>query len=319
MRTLAPIVLFVYKRPEHTLKVLRALQKNRLADRSELFIYSDGAPGDASDELIKAIGDVRLVIRQEQWCGKLHIIESPVNKGLADSIVDGVTEVVNKYGRIIVLEDDLVTSPGFLEYMNDALVLYKNEPPVMHISAYMPRTTGYNRLPRTFFLKYMSCWGWGTWKRAWDMAIWDEKYLYKRINLQKLWGQFNMGDPVQDYQKQLECNMSSEIRTWAIKWYASIFLEDGLSLFPKKSLIANIGLDASGEHCTVREDILETDLAEHIEVSRENIKELKKGRRYLKSYLKYGADSSWLRIVQHKAGLVKHKIAVALNLTEKDI
>ena len=124
---LAPIILFVYNRPWHTEQTLRALMANELAAKSELYIYADGPKPNATDEQLQKIHEVRQLIRQEQWCDKVHIVESEKNKGLADSIIGGVTEIVNKYGKIIVLEDDIVPTTGFLQYMNDALEMYKDD------------------------------------------------------------------------------------------------------------------------------------------------------------------------------------------------
>ena len=134
---LAPIVLFVYNRPWHTEQTLNALMQNELADQSVLYIYADGPKENATEEQLKKIEEVRHVIRTKKWCKEVHIIESEKNKGLADSIINGVTEIVNKYGKVIVLEDDIVTSKGFLKYMNEALELYKEEDKVYHISGYM--------------------------------------------------------------------------------------------------------------------------------------------------------------------------------------
>ena len=123
---LAPIILFVYNRPWHTEQTLRALMANELAVESELYIYADGPKPNATDEQLQKIREVRQLIRQEQWCGKVHVVESEKNKGLANSVINGVSEIVNKYGRIIVLEDDLKTSPTFLTYMNQALEYYES-------------------------------------------------------------------------------------------------------------------------------------------------------------------------------------------------
>lgn len=244
----APIVLFVYNRPYHTEQTLMALQQNDLASESELFIFADGPKVDATVEQIEKIDEVRKVIQKKQWCGKVHIIESEVNKGLADSIVGGVTEIVNRYGKIIVLEDDVVVQKGFLRYMNDALNIYDEEERVMHISAYMyPHSC--KKLPETFFynLPYPGG-GWATWKRAWKYFNNDANYLYKYFNENNLWEGFNTAGS--DYlQYQLEANIRGELKTWFIKWHASILMQNGLTLYPYKSLTHNIGFDASGVHC----------------------------------------------------------------------
>ncbi|MCO6496349.1 MAG: glycosyltransferase [Chitinophagaceae bacterium] len=245
MAYIAPIVLFVYNRPWHTEQTLNALKTNDLADQSVLYIYADGPKKDATPEQLEKIKEVRNLIRKESWCKEVHIIESESNKGLADSIVAGVTEVVNRHGKIIVLEDDIVTSRGFLKYMNDALELYENEEKVMHISGYMyPHS---ENLPATFFFNVPLCWGWATWKRAWDFYNNDSLSLYKQIEEHDRWQEFNrFGGDYLGYQ--LKANLAGLLNTWFIKWHATTFLMDGLTLYPGKSLVQNIGFDNTGSH-----------------------------------------------------------------------
>jgi acetyltransferase-like isoleucine patch superfamily enzyme len=244
-----PIVLFVYNRPAHTRQVLEALALNDLADKSVLYIYSDGPKHMALQEDIEKVKKVRKVIRSRRWCGEVQIIESAHNLGLADSIINGVTEVVNKYGRIIVLEDDIVTSSGFLTYMNDALAVYADESGVMHVSAYLHPIKVVTK-DSTLFLKSLSCWGWGTWKRAWDFYDHNIEghlnYFGRNTEAMK---SFNL-DGHAPFFKQLQDNHSRKIYTWAVRWYASWLRQEGLSLFPCKTLVKNIGFDGSGMHCS---------------------------------------------------------------------
>ena len=137
MNALAPIIVFCYNRPDHLEQTLESLSCNELADQSILYIYCDGPKSDASDEMRQKIADVRLVARKRQWCKEVHVVEREENVGLMNNIVGAVTEIVNQYGRVIVLEDDMLTSPGTLRYFNDALELYKDEDKVMHIVSYM--------------------------------------------------------------------------------------------------------------------------------------------------------------------------------------
>lgn len=244
---LAPIVLFVYNRPWHTEKTLLALSNNELADKSILYIYSDGPKNDREDQIERII-DVRKLIRARKWCNQVNIIEFNHNKGLADSIIDGVTEVINKYGKIIVLEDDVITSSGFLKYMNDALNIYKLEEKVMHISGFMyPHKN--KKLPETFFypLPYPGG-GWATWERAWKYFNNDHNFLKGYFDKYNLWQKFNTAGG-RYLQKQLELNCDGTLKTWFVKWHASLLLRDGLTLFPNKSLIINTGFDGSGENC----------------------------------------------------------------------
>ncbi len=168
-------------------------------------------------------------------------------KGLADSIVGGVTEVINKHNRVIVLEDDIITSPGFLEYMNDALDFYEQEEKVMHISGYMyPHT---EKLPETFFFNVpYPGGGWATWQRAWKYYISDTQNLYNYFNTARGWWRFNKfgGDFL---QRQLVRNLTGELKSWFIKWHATLLIRGGFTLYPGTSLTNNIGFDDSGSNC----------------------------------------------------------------------
>jgi hypothetical protein len=244
---LAPIVLFCYNRPWHTQQTLDALSLNDLAAASDLIVYCDGPKINSDRTTLDAIEETRKVIKLEKRFHSLTIIESDKNKGLADSIIEGVTEIVNKHGKIIVLEDDIVTSPGFLQYMNDALNVYENEEKVMHISGYMFPVK--NNLPETFFIRPTTCWGWGTWKRAWECFEKEVDKQIDKITNAKLWNKFTLNESYPSYKSQLYLNQKGEINTWAIFWQTTVFLKEGYSLHPYPSLVQNIGLDGSGIHC----------------------------------------------------------------------
>lgn len=243
---LAPIVLFVYNRPWHTQQTIEALQKNDLAKGSELFIYCDAAKNGAAKQ---SVDQVRSYINSIDGFKKITIIEREKNWGLANSIIDGVTKVVNQYGNVIVLEDDLVTSSYFLTFMNEALDFYQNEEKVWHISGYKPPIEVYT--DQHFFLKPTSCWGWATWGNRWQFFRKDSDYFISKFtSLNK--NQFNINNSF-DYYSHIALNHSKKMNTWAIFWYASVFFNDGLSLHPYTSLVKNIGHDNSGIHCDVSE------------------------------------------------------------------
>jgi len=296
---LAPIVLFVYNRPQHTLKTLEALMQNELAEKSELFIYCDGPKPNAKKEDLDKIDAVHTIILKKQWCKKVHITKAEVNKGLANSIVAGVTEIVNRYGKIIVLEDDIVTSKGFLRYMNEALNLYENEPKIMHIGSYLPYTNSYRKLPETFLSRFMSCWGWATWKTSWNKANWNESELYEQIKDPKVRNEFNL-EGVLNFHEQLENNIDGSINTWAIKWFASIFLCNGLCLYPSHSFTKNIGFDGTGENCDLLDIKERKGGRDFIKVTKIKIEESSLGKRYLKRYYIYGNDSGFEKRFKQK-------------------
>ena len=240
---LAPIVLFVYNRPWHTKQTVKALQKNELANKSELFIYSDAPKNKEVEEKVK---EVRKYIKEIDGFKKVIIIERKKNWGLANSIIDGVTKILNEYEKIIVLEDDLVTSPYFLKFMNDALEFYQDKEKVMHISGYVYPIDNQS-LDDTYFIKPTSCWSWATWSRAWKYFKKDVNYYIKVFD-KKMIKDFNLNNSY-DYFEQIVANKKSKLNTWAIFWYASVYLNNGLSLHPRESFVQNIGHDGEGVHC----------------------------------------------------------------------
>ncbi len=275
---LAPIVIFVYNRPTHTRQTLEALAKNDLAEQSQLFIYADGPKKDCDGEMRSRILETREIVRAKNWCREVNIVEAKENKGLAVSIVSGITEIVNRFGKVIVLEDDIVTSTGFLKFMNLGLEYYENEDKVMDISGYSFPVKNYD-LPDIFFLQMASSWGWATWSRAWKYFTDDTKSLYDRLIAENKMDSFlKIGH--ENYKTQLMENLSGKIHTWAIKWQASITLQCGLSLQPGKSLVNNIGFDGSGTHYKTNDETFSnSDLSGNIKMIRipsENIKRTKK-------------------------------------------
>ena len=241
----APVALFVYARPEHTRKTVEALQMNELAAETDLMVFSDAARTDDKEGAV-AVDAVREYVAGITGFNSLTVHHRSENYGLAKSIISGVTEVVEQFGRVIVLEDDIVTSPGFLRFMNDALERYQDESKVWHISGwnYPISPAG---LPEAFFYRVMHCWGWATWAEKWSgfdknperlMREWDSGMI-SRFNL----------DGAADSWGQVTANASGQLNTWAVFWYAAIFEQDGLCLQPTVSFVRNIGFDGSGENC----------------------------------------------------------------------
>ncbi|WP_339813385.1 DapH/DapD/GlmU-related protein [uncultured Imperialibacter sp.] len=310
----APIVLFAYNRPWHTEQTLEALSKNELALESKLFIYADGPKENISIEDLSKIEQTRRILNKKKWCKEVYIKESDTNKGLADSIVAGVTEVVNKYGKVIVLEDDIVTSAGFLKYMNDALRLYEKDKDVMHISGYMyPHD---ETLPETFFFNVPLCWGWGTWKRAWVNFNGNSAYLWKEIALKRGWDSFNKvgGDYL---QKQLAGNITGTMKTWFIKWHASLYLLDGMSLYPNRSLVQNIGFDRTGEHKESNNFAYKVELSNGVRVDRISLKEDEKAKEIILTFYKntyYSSKPSQARYISWFNKLIPYRKRIKIIL-----
>lgn len=239
---LAPIALFAYNRPEHLRQVSDALARNPQAHRSRLFVFSDAPKGSASEE---RVAQVRMVARQLSGFGQVEIVEQPENRGIARSIIDGVTYLTAEFGRVIVLEDDLLPSLTFLRFMNEALELYKDDDPVASVHAYAYPVP--EQLPETFFLRGADCWGWGTWKRAWRHFESDGVQLLKEIEARGLTRTFDF-DGSYPYTRMLRDQIAGKNDSWAIRWHASAFLQNRLTLFPNSSQIQNLGADGSGIH-----------------------------------------------------------------------
>ena len=239
----APIILFTYNRPAHTRRALESLRRNALAAESELFVYSDAARDEADRE---AVAEVRRIIHDARGFKAVHIVERDENQGLARNIIDGVTRVTDQYGRVIVLEDDLVVAPHFLRFMNDALETYKDEPQVGHIQAC--DFTDDPSLPDTFLIKFTGSWGWGTWKRAWQHFNPDGKALLAELERRGLTREFDFGGKY-GFTRMLRRQTEGKNNSWAIRWNASLFLKDILSLNTGRSLVQNTGFDGSGTNC----------------------------------------------------------------------
>lgn len=245
---LAPVVLFIYNRPWHTRQTLEALLANELSESTRLLIYCDGPKQNATEEQLAKISDVREVVREKKWCGEVTVVESGINRGLAGSVIHGVTEVIEKYGKIIVLEDDLVTSRGFLKYMNEALNLYVAEEKVGCIHAWNYFFNTVQSDETTFFLKGGDCWGWATWKRAWRDFNPDGNALLKQIEANNLQFEFDRKG-THGFTSMLNDQINGVNDSWAIRWHASLFLKNKFCLHPVKAVVKNIGLDNSGVHC----------------------------------------------------------------------
>lgn len=249
----APVVLFVYDRLDHARQTIEALQKNFLALESRLIIFTDAAKNNVQAGAVRA---VRQYLYTIEGFKSVTVIEREENFGLARSIVDGVTSIISEYGRVIVLEDDLVTSPFFLQYMNDGLRQYEKDKNVASIHAYVYPIAG---LPETFFMRGADCWGWATWCDRWAMYEPDGVALLSELKRRGLTTQFDLNGAY-PFTQMLSDQISGRNNSWAIRWHASVFLKNKFTLYPGKSLVLNIGNDGSGENCGVT-DKFSSDLA----------------------------------------------------------
>lgn len=243
---LAPIVLFVYKRPIHTQKTIETLAKNTLAKESELYVFSEKAK---LPSLESEVNEVRKYIKTITGFKSVTIIERPEFMGLAKSVITGITSVFEKHDKVIILEDDIITSPYFLEYMNEGLNKYEFDNTIYSVTGYSfpPKLFKiYNEYSNDVFVLPRACsWGWGTWKNRWQKADWEVKdftEFRKNIELQKKYDQTGG-----DKSRMLIRQMNGEIDSWAIRWDYTHFKNNAYCVYPINSLISNIGLDG-GTH-----------------------------------------------------------------------
>jgi hypothetical protein len=250
-----PVALFAWRRPDHLRRVLESLEANPEAMETDVIAYCD-AP--AKPEHQDGCKQVRAMLRESWGFRSLRVVERELNLGLAGNIVSGVTETVQAHGRAIVLEDDLVVSPAFLGWMGRAMDLYADAPEVASVHGYwypVPQT-----VPDSFFLRGADCWGWGVWERSWRVFRPDGAALLAEIERRGLEWSFD-GDGSFPYVPMLRGQIEGRNDSWAIRWHASTFLAGMYTLFPGRSLVANIGADGTGSNHVERDERYTVELA----------------------------------------------------------
>lgn len=254
-KDLAPIVLFVYNRPEHTKKTVEGLLKNPEATDSVLYIFADGPKKNISNEGLNNLKATREYIRTIKGFKEIHIDESPVNRGLAPATIRGCSMVLNKHGKMVFVEDDDVPTPYFLSYINECLIKYADDPKVWSVCAFMDQKA----IPATnigddvFMVNRPSSWGYGTWKRCWDKIIWDIDDLRGLFRHKEVAVGFNKwgGSLHYDIMKGL---LEGKNSSWSIRYHFAAYLNNACSIYPQKSLITNTGFDGTGTHCSDNPD-----------------------------------------------------------------
>lgn len=262
--TYAPIVMFVYNRADHFNTVYSALKNCIGAKESEIFIFCDGAK---NGEGQKKVDEVRRAVREKENAGdfkEIHITESENNKGLALSVISGVTEVINKYGRVIVLEDDCIASVYFLKFMNECLDKFENNREIGAIAGYAPKIEFPSDYKHDIFTSYRSCsWGWATWKRSWTGVDWelnDKNSIYSLDFVRHL--NSNGSDRFIRLYRQTKGNGGS----WSVRFGAHLVKNSMMTVYPRYSYIQNIGCDSSGVHSKSEDEKkMSVDLAKAIE------------------------------------------------------
>lgn len=278
-KILAPVCLFVYNRPELTKQTVAALQKNFLASESELFIFSDGAKNENTAE---KVNQVREYIKTVSGFKRVTIFESTGNKGLANSIISGVSQIIEQYEKIIVVEDDLITSSNFLDFMNSGLVYYENNDKIFSIAGYT--TSIKNPDTEIYFTQRASGIGWATWKNRWYTIDWNINDYESFKSNSKLKKQFNrMGS---DMCKMLNAQMTGKIDSWAIRWCYNQFKHDQYTVFPTISKVKHIGIGADATHAKDKFDRFNTVLDTSSRRNFAFINNVNMDEIYLKQFLK---------------------------------
>jgi hypothetical protein len=251
MDKLAPIVLFVYNRPEHTLRCLESLSENVLAKQSTLHIFCDGPKENASISDLKKISEVEEVVKKKKWCGEVFIHSQLANLGLRNSVISGVSKIINDYGNVIVIEDDLVLSNHFLSYMNNGLNKYQSNSTVCQISGFSFPLDITELKEDAYFLPLTTTWGWATWKHIWNEVNFDGTDYQKILPDKKSIKAFNL-ENAYNYYSMLQKQMLSDktISSWGIMFWLHAFKHNYVVLFPKYSLTTNTGFDGTGMHKT---------------------------------------------------------------------
>ncbi|MBI1860776.1 MAG: glycosyltransferase family 2 protein [Deltaproteobacteria bacterium] len=276
----APIILFAYCRPDHVRGAVESLQKNSEAKDSVLYVFSDGI---RSARERSGVDAVRAFLKSVNGFARVEICERAENWGLAKSIIVGVSEVLKKHERAIIVEDDLVVSPHFLAFMNEGLETYAADERVASLCGYFYPVKG--ALPETFFLREADCWGWATWRRGWDLFKSDGVALLKQIEERKLEWAFDAQGSY-PYTQMLRDQIAGRNHSWAIRWQASLFLAEKLTLYPRRSLVQNTGFDGTGEHCGLTKVFEVEHLQGPVKVGRIPIEENKAAETLMAEYFR---------------------------------
>lgn len=239
---LAPVLVFAFARPDHLRRTMESLQANAEAGLTHVTVFCDG-PRNPSD--VPQVEAVRRYVDALEGFASVSVVRQPHNLGLAQSVILGVTQMLEQHEDVIVVEDDLLLSPYFLKYMNDALNHYRHDERVASIHGYSYPTD--RPLPATFFLRGADCWGWATWRRAWAGFNPDGRALLSELERQRRVRHFDF-DGAYPYTRMLRDQISGKNSSWAVRWHASCYLAGKLTLYPGRSLVENIGNDASGTH-----------------------------------------------------------------------
>lgn len=246
-RIWAPVVLFLYNRPEHTRKMLDCLDNNYGVENTEVFIFCDGPREKEIDKKIEEVRQIASEFKKNSHAKNVELFFSDHNKGLANSVISGVNRVISKYKRVIVLEDDILVDKMFLKYMNEALHFYQNCDNIWSITGYSFEMKALKRYKHDIFYSYRGCsWSWATWLDRWNLVDWNvESFNKDRKNMNAIC-RFNRGGL--DLFDMLIDQMEGRIDSWAVRWCYSQSKNNMYTIYPRYALVKNIGCDGSGTH-----------------------------------------------------------------------
>jgi hypothetical protein len=244
MSNLSPVCLFVFNRLHETQLTVEALRQNYLASETELVIFSDGSKNELTQAKVEA---VRQYLPTITGFKSVEIIESPENKGLANSIISGVTQLLDRFGKVIVLEDDLITTPNFLNYMNQALEYYQNDQNIQSISGYSLVISDQSN--EVYFQVRPGSWGWATWENRWSNEIFDKEKIRQVLSSDKKALMLFKLKCGADIGRMLLGSINNRNDSWYVRWAFDHFRKNHYSVFPVRSYVINIGHQADATHC----------------------------------------------------------------------
>lgn len=309
---MTPIVLFVYNRPWHTQQTVEALRRCELAAESDLYIFADGPKNNATEEQKAKIHEVRKYIHTIDGFHSVRIKESETNKGLANSVISGVSKVIEKHGKVIIVEDDIVPHPFFLRFINEALVFYHNDKRIFSIGGFnygIPLPPEYNK--DVYIVHRAESWGWGTWADRWKDVDWDINDAQSFFDSRRKQKRFNRGGD--DMSGMLRAQLEGKIDSWAIRWDYHLYKHNAYCLRPVKTLVSNIGCDGSGIHSGTTDTSIYT--AKINESSQYNIhleRNIKEDRKVAKSFHDFWGVSPHITITKKIKRKIK-KMAQSLH------
>ena len=306
------IVCFAHTRPLHLLRMLNSLLGNNASTLLPIYAYIDGHRSEGEKAVVD---ECEAILKRFQGVMQIKIIRRASNYGLSSQILAGVSEVLKSYEKIIVLEDDLVLSPHFLDFMIQGLEVYRDNPKVVSIHGYIYPHSKSN-LPPTFFVRGADCWGWATWRDRWQSATLDPEYVSREISRRGLVSRLNY-DVGNSYSDLLDATLSGMVDSWAIRWHASAILKNQLTLYPRESLVANTGNDGSGTNSKISQSFDQEVSLQPIAVVRSDANESLGGLRVVQQHFsrqRKGVGQAILQRIMRQKSKFVDRVASSFRL-----